>query len=263
MAIRALSTAATGMIGQQQNIDVIANNLANVNTTGFKRSRANFEDLFYQKLQQAGVTAAEGNQIPTGLEIGLGTRLTSTAREHAQGAFEVTERELDWAIDGKGFFQLQFLDGTTGYTRDGAFNIDRDGRIVNSQGYPLAENITVPEDASAINLSPSGIVEAVLADGQTIQQLGQIQLANFINPSGLKAEGENIYRETNASGQPQLNNPGQGGVGVTRQRVLETSNVQVVTELVNMIRAQRAFELNSNGIQVADQMLQVVNNLRS
>ena len=262
MPIRALSTAATGMIGQQQNIDVIADNLANVNTTGYKRSRANFQDLFYQKLQPAGVTTSNGNQRPTPIEIGLGTRMVSTAKEHTQGAFEITENQFDWAMDGDGFFRITYLDGTERYTRDGSFKVDKDGRIVTNDGFPLADNITVPPETVSLNVGQTGLVQAVLGDGTT-QDLGQIQIAKFINPSGLRSEGQNLFAITPASGDPITANPGAIGFGTLRQGVLENSNVQVVTELVNMIKAQRSFEINSNSIKVADQMLQVVNNLRT
>jgi len=250
------------MMGQQFNIDVISNNLANVNTTGFKRSRADFDDLIYQKLNIAGTTSASGAQNPTGIEVGLGVRVAATARLDSQGSLKNTENTLDLAIEGEGFFRIQMPDGSTGYTRDGSFKLDGQGNIVNSDGYQLADAINIPADATDISVDSDGTV-SVLVNGETTpQEVGTIQLAKFVNPAGLSAMGTNILIETPASGNPTDATPGESGTGQIRQGYLEMSNVQVVEAMVDLITTQRAYEINSKSIQTSDSMLSVVANLK-
>jgi flagellar basal-body rod protein FlgG len=268
MTIRALSTAATGMLAQQLNVDVISNNLANVNTTGFKKSRANFQDLIYQTLQRAGtsLSADQDNQRPNGVQIGLGVRESSVQKIFLQGPLSNTGVQTDIAIDGEGFFQVKVLDNQApdgiAYTRTGAFSIDQNGQVVTANGYLLEPPITVPENTIAINVSIDGRVEAIQQDVAEATQIGTIQLATFRNPSGLQGQGDSLYVQTNASGTAQVQNPGQAGTGILRQNFLEQSNVQVVQELVDLIQAQRAYEVNANSIETADEMLQTANNLR-
>ena len=260
--IRSLWTAATGMEAQQLNVDTIANNLANVNTVGFKRSRADFEDLLYQMVRQPGVASTSNTVEPTGIQIGLGVKPAAVVKNFAQGNFKETGNPLDVAIAGHGFFQILMPDGTIAYTRSGAFKIDNNGRIVNSEGYPLTPQITIPNDAVAINIGNDGTVSVLEAGQTTPTQIGQIQLAYFINPAGLKAIGHNLYQETQSSGTATIGNPGTNGLGTLEQGVLEMSNVSVVQEMVEMIAAQRAYETNAKAIQTSDEMLQTANNLK-
>ncbi|MBP2637692.1 MAG: flgG 1 [Firmicutes bacterium] len=252
--IRALWTAGTGMGAQQSNLDVISNNLANVNTTGFKKSRADFADLMYQNMRQAGASTGTDTQVPSGIQMGHGTRLVATQKIYTQGSFQSTGNELDMAIEGSGFFQITMADGTVAYTRTGSFQRDSTGRVVNADGYPLEPAITIPDDATAITISSDGIVTATRPT--TTEELGQITLARFINPAGLESMGGNLLKETVASGAPIVNNPGEEGAGTVIQQYVEMSNVQVVEEMVNMIVAQRAYEVNSKAIQTADDMLE-------
>ena len=260
--LRSLWTAASGMIAQQFNIDTIANNLANVNTVGFKRSRVDFQDLLYQTIRYAGSPVTAGAQIPTGIQVGHGVRPVSTERIFTTGTFKQTDNPLDLLIEGEGFFQILLPDGTTAYTRDGAFKVDGQGRLVTSDGFTLQREITIPPDAVSINVGTDGTVTVVVSGSNQPQTLGQIQLARFINPAGLRSLGRNLFAATAASGEAMVGTPGLDGLGNIAQGYLEMSNVQVVEELVNMILAQRAYESNSRAIQAADEMLQTANNLR-
>jgi len=264
MSIRALNSAASGMDSQQFKLDTIANNLANAGTTAFKRSRANFEDLFYEQIKLPGMVDAQSRSTAVGASVGLGTRLQSTQVDYRNGSLIDTGATLDVAIVGDGFFQVNDGDQLL-YTRAGAFALNENGEIVVAsadRGRPLEPSITIPQDATDIAISPEGIV-SVMQPGQTqLVQIGEIQIARFINPQGLLQQGENLYAETQASGSPLLNTPGQEGLGVLRQRFLEASNVEPVRELVDLITTQRNFELNSQVVQVADQSLQLVANLR-
>jgi flagellar basal-body rod protein FlgG len=264
MSIRALSTAATGMSSLQSEIDVIANNLANVNTTGFKRMRANFHDLFYQHVRRVGTGAASGSQLPSGIQMGHGVKLVGTDRMFTQGPMVSTERELDIALDGDGFLQVRQVDGNTiGYTRDGTMHRDRDGNLVNNQGMFFEPSLRVPPEVTRITVSQTGLVEGFdPANPSTPVTIGQIEIARFPNPEGLLGIGENLFLETPASGAPEVGNPGENGRGILQQGFLEASNVESVRELTDMIKTQRAFELNSSTIQTADEMLQRLANLR-
>lgn len=258
--IRALWTAGTGMVAQQTNLDVISNNLANVNTTGFKKSRAEFQDLMYQTLRQAGAATGPDTQVPSGTQIGHGARLVATQKLNLQGSFQNTGNDYDLAIEGDGFFQVTMPDGTLSYTRDGNFKKDSQGRVVTAEGYVLEPAITVPDNATAITVSSDGRVTATTPAGD--QDLGQITLARFINPAGLDSSGHNLLKETSASGAPIVGNPGADGTGTLMQQYVEMSNVQVVEEMVNMIVAQRAYEVNSKAIQTADDMLEKAASLK-
>lgn len=261
--MRSLWTAGTGMSAQQANIDVISNNLANVNTNAFKKSRADFEDLMYQTIRQAGATTGPDTQLPTGIQVGHGVRHVATQRMYTQGNFQQTGNSYDIAIEGDGFFQITMPDGTLAYTRDGSFKKDNTGRLVTSEGYPLEPVITVPEAATDITVSSTGVVTATVSGQTAVQELGQIQLARFINPAGMDSLGRNLLKETAASGAPVVSNPGTDGAGTLMQKYIEMSNVQVVEEMVNMIVAQRAYEINSKAITTSDQMLSIAANLRS
>ena len=252
--------AKTGLDAQQTRLNVISNNLANVNTTGFKRDRANFEDLLYQNIRQAGGQTSLTTQAPTGLMQGTGTRVIATEKIHAQGNMINTQTALDLAINGEGFFQITQADGTTAYSRDGSFKLSSTGQLVTSTGQPLAPAIVIPANASSITIGEDGIVSVELFAGGGAQQLGQIQTARFINAPGLQPLGGNLYKETVASGAPQLLNPGTQAAGTLRQGMLESSNVNVVEEMVNMIETQRAYEINSKAISAADGMLRFLNN---
>ncbi len=259
--LRALHTAATGMQAQQINIDTIANNIANVNTTGFKQSRAEFQDLLYQDLRPAGTASSSSTEYPTGLQLGLGTMPVATARDYSQGDFRQTDNPLDVVIAGKGFFQVALPSGETGYTRDGSFHVDQAGNLVTADGNPLEPAITIPAEAQGIVIGADGTV-SVTQHGQTdAQQVGTLQIADFQNPAGLSAIGRNLLLPTTASGDPIAGTPGESGLGLLNQGFLEQSNVNVVEEMVNMIIAQRAYEVNSRAVRVADDMLQQVNNL--
>ncbi|MDH4462588.1 MAG: flagellar basal-body rod protein FlgG [Acidovorax sp.] len=253
--INSLWIAKTGMSAQQTNLDVISHNLANVSTTGFKRNNAVFEDLIYQNQRQVGANNDEQNQLPTGLHLGLGVRTVATSRNFMQGTLQESKNSLDVAINGNGFFQLTMPDGTIGYTRDGSFQVDSQGRLVNSSGLPVANGITVPPNATSISISTEGAVSAIVPGNTQPQPLGNIAMSSFINPAGLEPMGQNLFRESAASGQPQQGTPGTNGLGFIRQGFLEASNVNVVEELVTMIQAQRAYEMNSKAIQTSDQML--------
>ena len=253
--IRALYTAATGMEAQQLNIDVIANNLANVSTSGFKKSRADFQDLLYQTLKEPGVSATGTTQVPTGIQVGLGVRPAAVERIHLQGDFNQTTNPLDVAIEGDGLFQVTLPDGNPAYTRAGAFKLDSTGSVVTSEGDPITPQITIPQGAESINIGNDGTVSVTLAGQSAPTQVGQIQTVRFANPAGLRAEGRNLFRETDTSGTPQLGTPGQDGLGQLSQGFLESSNVSVVEELVAMITGQRAYEINSRAITAADEML--------
>ncbi|MCL6518710.1 MAG: flagellar basal-body rod protein FlgG [Armatimonadota bacterium] len=260
--IRSLWTAATGMAAQQLNIDVISNNLANVNTPGFKKSRVDFQDLLYQTLRTAGTTEAQGSMVPTGIQVGLGTRPAAITRIFSQGDFQQTNNPLDLVIEGDGFFQVLLPNGTTAYTRDGTFKLDSQGRIVTADGYPLDPEITIPAEATSISIGSDGTVSVTMAGQTTPQELGQIQIAKFINPAGLNNLGRNLLAPTAASGEPIVDTPGLNGLGTIAHGFVEMSNVKVVEEMVNMIVAQRAYEVNSKAIQTADDMLSIANNLR-
>jgi len=260
MSTRALFIAASGMRSQQVNIDVIAHNLANVNTNGFKTGRADFQDLLYQSVRAAGSSATTGTEVPTGINIGLGSRPAAVQKLFTEGSFATTQNELDLAIAGDGFFRITLANGDTAYTRAGSFKMDSTGRMVTSDGDPLADNITFPADTEQISIGLDGTV-SVLQNGTT-STIGNIQLAQFANPAGLKAAGRNLFLETTSSGTPQLATPGTNGVGETDQGFLELSNVEIVEELVSMIVAQRAYEANSKAIQTSDEMLQTANNAK-
>ena len=259
--MRSLWSAATGMTAQQMNIDVIANNLANVNTVGFKASRADFQDLIYQTFSEPGAAATEGTQVPTGVQVGLGTRPAAIQRIYTPGALRQSGNTLDLAVEGDGFFQITLPDGRTAYTRDGALKLDGQGRLVNSDGHPLAPQITIPADATHVNIGADGTVSVTIAGQNEAQQLGQITLAKFLNPAGLSAMGRNLFLPTAASGDAVTGTPGTDGIGTLAQGFTELSNVSVIEEMVNMIVAQRAYEVNSKCIQVADEMLQMANGL--
>ncbi len=253
--INSLWIAKTGMEAQQTQLDVISHNLANTSTTGYKRASAVFQDLIYQNLRQVGSQSTEQNQLPTGLHLGLGVRTVATSRNFMQGGLQQSNNNLDVAIKGNGFFQVTMPDGTAGYTRDGSFQVDAQGRLVTSSGLPVANGITIPPGATAISISQDGAVAAQLPGNTAPQPLGSLAMANFINPPGLEPRGENLYIETAASGQPTQGTPGTNGLGTVVQGYLETSNVNVVQELVSMIQTQRAYEMNSKAVQTSDQML--------
>lgn len=253
--IRSLSIARTGLDAQQVQMDVIANNLANVSTNGFKRARGVFEDLLYQTIRQPGAQSSQQTQIPSGLQLGTGVKPVAVERIHTQGTPTRTGNELDVAISGPGFFQILLPDGTTGYTRDGAFQKDSQGQMVTSNGYPVQPSITIPPTAQTVTIGVDGTVSVTLPGTTTPQQIGNLQLAGFVNPAGLQSKGENLYLETASSGTPQPNTPGTNGLGVLNQNYVEASNVNVAEELVTMIQTQRAYELNSKVISTSDQML--------
>jgi flagellar basal-body rod protein FlgG len=250
------------MQSQQKNIDVVSNNLANVNTTGFKKSRADFQDLMYQNLKTTGSPSTNSTQIPTGIQIGLGSRLAAVTKIFTTGDFTQSGNELDMAIQGDGFFQIQQPDGTTAYTRSGAFKKDSQGRVVTSDGHPLLPEIVIPANATKINIGSDGTFSAIQAGQSTPTTLGNIQLATFSNPAGLSALGQNLFTPTDASGAATTGTPGQTGIGTIGQGFLEMSNVSVAEEMVNMIIGQRAYEVNSKAVQASDEMLQTANNLR-
>ena len=260
--MRALYTATTGMLGQQLQIDVTSNNISNVNTFGYRKERAEFADLFHQVLQYAGSSTSETTLSPTGIEVGLGVRPTSVQKIFSQGNFKETEQNFDVAITGNGFFQIELPDGTIAYARDGAFKLDDEGNVVNSQGYLLVPNITIPDDATQVNIGTDGTVTVLQGNDTTVNELGQIETVNFINPAGLHALGDNLYLNTNASGDPIVGTPGLNGFGQLRQGFVETSNVKLVEEMTDLIVGQRAYEANSKSIQTADSMLQTVNQLK-
>lgn len=253
--IRSLWISKTGLEAQQMQMDVISHNLANVSTNGFKRQRAVFEDLLYQTLRQPGAQSSQQTEVPAGLQIGTGVQPVATERIFTQGNLQQTGNSLDVAIQGDGFFQVLLPDGTTAYTRDGAFQLNSQGQVVTSSGYEIQPAITMPANTISITIAKDGVVSALQAGASTPVQIGQMQLATFINYAGLQSRGENLFLETAASGAPQVNTPGANGAGMLNQSYVETSNVNVVEELVNMIQTQRAYEINSKSIQTSDQML--------
>ena len=260
--LRALYTAATGMEAQQLNIDVIANNLANVNTTGFKRTRVDFQDLLYQTYRAPGTAGSQGTTIPTGIQVGHGSRPVATQRIFSQGDFQQTENPLDLVIEGDGFFQVTRPDGTTAYTRAGAFKKDGTGRVVTSEGFLLFPAVTIPADAKEITVGSDGTVSVTIAGQTAASTVGTLQLASFVNPAGLLSVGRNLFQPTAASGTAVVGNPGVSGLGTLAQGFLELANVKVVEEMVAMITSQRAYEANSKAIQTADDMLGISNNLK-
>jgi len=254
--IRALSNASSGMRAQETNIDVLSNNLANVNTAGYKRSRAEFADLFYEARTKPGAPSPDGTPLPVGLEIGHGVRTVATYKDFGGGEMRQTTNPLDLAIEGRGFFQISQADGTRAFTRAGIFKTNSQGQMVNVDGYQLDPEISIPEDATSITISENGVVSVTLGGDSQQVEVGQIQLATFPNPAGLASVGRNLYEETPASGQSVLGTPGEEGAGRLLQGFVESSNVAVVSEMIDLIAAQRAYEVNSKVIQAADQMLQ-------
>ncbi|XZG71469.1 flagellar basal-body rod protein FlgG [Chitinibacteraceae bacterium HSL-7] len=255
--MRSLWIAKTGMDAMQLNVDVISHNLANVNTNGYKRERPVFEDLLYQNLRQPGASTSQQTQLPTGLQLGTGVKPVATSRIFMQGNLQLTDGPLDMAINGDGFFQIALPDGTTAYTRDGAFQVDSQGNVVTNSGYSIQPALQVPAGTTKLSIGKDGTVTAIVNNNSAAPvQLGNVQLATFINPPGLQSIGENLYLETAASGAPTVGDPGTNGLGAINQGYVETSNVNVTEELVNMIQAQRAFEINSRAIRTSDEMLQ-------
>ncbi|WP_277761162.1 flagellar basal-body rod protein FlgG [Pseudomonas sp. A34-9] len=254
----ALWVAKTGLSAQDTNLTTISNNLANVSTTGFKRDRAEFQDLLYQIKRQPGAQSTQDSELPSGLQVGTGVRIVGTQKNFTAGSLQTTEQPLDMAIDGRGFFQILQPDGTTSYTRDGTFHLDSNGQIVNASGFALEPAIVIPNDAQTFTVGRDGTVSVSIAGNPAAQVIGNLQTADFINPAGLQAVGNNLFLETAASGAPQVGTPGLNGFGTTLQNTLETSNVSTVEEMVNMITTQRAYEMNSKVISTADQMLSFV-----
>jgi flagellar basal-body rod protein FlgG len=259
--IRALYTAASGMSAQQANIDTVAHNLANVNTTGFKKSRMEFEDLVYQQTRVPGSPTSTSTEAPVGLETGLGTRPVATARDFSTGNLRSTSAPLDLAIEGRGFFQIALPDGTTAYTRAGSLHLDSEGKIVTAEGYSMQPEMTIPENAVSVSISRAGVVSVNIAGQSASQQVGTIELASFQNPAGLLALGGNLFSTTTASGEPITAVPGTDGIGTVAQGFVEESNVSVVEEMIAMILGQRAYEANSRVVKAADEMLAQVNNM--
>ncbi|MET0657225.1 MAG: flagellar basal-body rod protein FlgG [Steroidobacteraceae bacterium] len=254
----ALWAAKTGLDAQQTRMTVTSHNLANVNTTGFKKGRAVFEDLLYQNVRQVGASTSQDTQAPTGLSLGTGVRVVATEKAYTQGSLTNTGNSLDLAIEGRGFFQVLMPDGTMGYTRNGGFQVNAQGEMVTSSGYKLQPGITIPDSAQSVTIGADGVVSVQLAGQSSPQQVGSLQLVDFINPAGLQPRGENLLVESAASGTAQTGTPGLNGLGALQQGALESSNVNVVEELVNMIETQRAYEMNSKAISTADQMLEYV-----
>ena len=256
MSTQAMWISKTGLEAQQTRMAVISNNLANVNTTGFKKSRAIFEDLLYQNVRQVGAQSSQNTELPTGLQIGTGVRTVATEKHHTQGTIQQTGQSLDLSVSGRGFFQILRPDGDISYTRDGSFKLDSSGQLVTSGGYPLEPSITIPEDALSVTIGVDGTVSVLQPGSGTPSQVGNITLADFVNPTGLDPIGENQFRESLSSGTPTVGTPGETGVGLISQGSLETSNVNVVEEMVSMIETQRAYEMNSKAISTSDQMMQ-------
>ena len=253
--MRSLWISKTGMEAQQTQLDTISHNLANVSTNGYKRSHAVFEDLMYQNLRQAGGNSSEQTTLPTGLQLGLGTRAVATSRDFAQGNLQQSSNNFDLAIRGNGFFHVQLPDGTAGYTRDGSFQVNATGQLVTSNGNTVQPGITIPANATSVSIGTDGTVSVVLPAQAAPQVVGKLQTASFINPAGLDPKGQNVYAETAASGTPNAGTPGLNGLGLLQAGFVETSNVNVVEELVGMIQTQRAYELNSKAIKTSDEML--------
>ncbi|MCC6598361.1 MAG: flagellar basal-body rod protein FlgG [Alphaproteobacteria bacterium] len=261
--MRSLDIGATGMLAQQTNVDVISNNIANMTTTGFKRQRAAFQDLIYQNIDRPGSTSSDaGTTVPSGIQMGLGVRTGAVYRMHGQGAIKITENSLDIAITGEGYFQVQLPNGDTAYTRDGTFQVNENGELVTVQGYLLDPGITIPANAVDIDINNSGEVLVKIPGSITSQNVGQLQLAGFVNPAGLEAIGDNMFVETDASGAAVTGNPAENEFGALRQGALEQSNVNVVEEITLLIAAQRSYEMNSKVISTSDEMLQTVSQLR-
>ena len=260
--IRSLNTAATGMVAQQYNLDVIANNLANVNTNGFKQQRAEFQDLMYQTFRASGATVGGSTKTPESSQVGLGVRFIGNATNQSQGPLQASGNPLDVAINGEGYFAVERPDGTVAYTRDGSFKRDSNGLLVNGDGLPLQPNITIPSGATAITVSTTGVISAILPGQNEPQEIGSLQLTVFSNPSGLTRIGQNLYTAGGGSGDAQTVAPGESGSGTLSSGFIEGSNVQIVEEMVRMILAQRAYEINSKGIQTADEMLSTLNNIK-
>ena len=254
----ALWVAKTGLSAQDTNLTTISNNLANVSTTGFKRDRAEFQDLLYQIKRQPGAQSTQDSELPSGLQLGTGVRIVGTQKNFTAGSLQTTEQPLDMAINGRGFFQIMQPDGTTAYTRDGTFHLDSNGQIVTASGFTLEPAIVVPADAETFTVGQDGTVSVTVPGNAAAQIIGNLQTADFINPAGLQAQGGNLFLETASSGAPQIGTPGLNGFGTTMQNTLETSNVSTVEEMVNMITTQRAYEMNSKVISTADQMLSFV-----
>ena len=259
--IRSLYIAKTGLEAQQTNLDVISNNLANVSTNGFKKSRAVFEDLLYQNVRQPGAQSSQQTNLPSGLQIGTGVRTVATERIHTQGNPQLTGNDKDVMVNGPGYFPVLMPDGTQAYTRDGSFQKDQNGQLVTSSGFVIQPPITVPINAQSITVGRDGTVSVTVAGETATTQIGALQLTTFVNPAGLESKGENLYMETGASGVAQTNTPGTNGAGVLMQGYIETSNVNVAEEMVNMIQTQRAYEINSKAITTSDQMLQKLSQL--
>jgi flagellar basal-body rod protein FlgG len=257
---QSLWVAKTGLDAQQTRMSLISNNLANVNTTGYKRGRASFQDLMYQTVRQPGAQTSQQTQAPSGLMVGTGTQVVSTEKLFTQGNLLQTNNAFDLAINGRGFFEVQLPDGSAAYTRDGSFQVDSQGQLVTASGYPLQPGINIPPNAQSVTIGSDGTVSVQLAGEAAPQQVGSVTVADFINPAGLQAKGENLFAETASSGAPQTGAPGQSGLGLLIQGSLESSNVNVVEELVNMIETQRAYEMNSKAISTTDQMLAYVSN---
>ncbi|MEQ1769466.1 MAG: flagellar basal-body rod protein FlgG [Devosia sp.] len=261
--MKALYIASTGMAAQERNVEVISNNIANMRTSGFKRMRVEFQDLLYQSYRRSGAqTSDQGTQVPVGIEVGSGVRTAATPRIMSQGSVTQTEKELDIAVRGEGFFMVQLPDGRTGYTRDGSFERDSTGQLVNVDGFQVQPGITIPENANSLSISADGIVQAYIGTDANPTQLGQLQLARFVNKAGLESAGDNNFVETAASGSPQLGVPNTDGMGNVLQGYLEAANVNPVTEIADLIAAQRAYEMNARVISGADEMLQATSQLR-
>ncbi|WP_404403226.1 flagellar basal-body rod protein FlgG [Pelagibacterium halotolerans] len=261
--MQALYIASTGMAAQERNVEVLSNNIANMRTTGFKRQRAEFQDLLYQSYRRAGAATSDtGTQVPVGIEVGSGVKVAATARIMSQGNVAPTEKSLDLAISGEGFFMIEMPDGSTAYTRDGTFERDANGQLVTVDGYAVQPGIVIPQDATSVSISRDGLVEAYINDGTAPVQLGQIQLARFANKAGLESLGDNLFRETPASGEAQIGVADTEGMGHLLQGYLESANVNAVTEMADLIAAQRAYEMNARVISGADQMLQATAQLR-
>jgi flagellar basal-body rod protein FlgG len=260
--IRALWTAGSGMNVHQANLDVIANNIANVNTNGYKKSRADFQDLMYQTLRLQGVRGEGGNQVPTGIQIGLGSMLAAVQKVFVQGDYQNTANELDLAVEGNGFLQVTLPSGDRAYTRAGSLKRDSEGKIVTSDGYPLEPSITIPQNTTTVSVEADGTVSAQVQGQTAPQQIGKLELATFSNAAGLKAMGKSLFLETDASGTPVVGKPGENGMGTLLQGYLEMSNVNVMQEMVNLIIGQRAYEVNTKAIQAADEMLQMATSIR-
>ena len=261
--MRALSTAATGMMAQQRNVEVISNNIANMNTTGFKRARAEFQDLLYQSERRAGSLSTDGGDVvPAGVDIGLGVKTAAIARIHSQGSLINTENRLDLALDGRGFFIVELPDGEQAYTRAGSFQLSPEGMIVTVDGYEIQPGIAIPQNSVDIQINQNGEVMAYVENQMEPDVVGQLNIASFVNEAGLEAMGDNLYRETPASGPPEEGVPGDMGFGLVRQGWVEASNVNVVQEITSLISAQRAYEMNSKALETADQMAGTVSNLR-